>query len=111
MPSTKDYRELHEQVVSRPGAPQRLSALREETLTEIGLDELRRALRRSQTELAGEMGITQSAVSQFERGGDIKVSTLRDYVRGLGAELRIAAVFTEGDDETVVPIRIGSSED
>jgi DNA-binding XRE family transcriptional regulator len=110
MPSTKDYRRLHEQVVSRPGAAERLAALREETLAEIGLDELRRALQRSQTELAAEMGITQSAVSQLERGGDVKVSTLRNYVRGLGAELQIAAVFGEGDDETVVPIHIGAGE-
>lgn len=111
MPSTKDYRGLHEQVVSRPGAAERLAVLREETLAEIGLDELRRALQRSQVELAAEMGITQSAVSQLERGGDVKVSTLRNYVRGLGAELQIVAVFREGDDETVVPIHIGSSED
>lgn len=110
MPSTKDYRKLHAQVVSRPGAVERLAALREETLAEIGLDELRRALQRSQTELAAEMGITQSAVSQLERSGDVKVSTLRNYVRGLGAELQIAAVFGEGDHETVIPIHLGSCE-
>jgi DNA-binding XRE family transcriptional regulator len=107
MPSTKNYRTLHEQVVARPGAAERLLALRDETLAEIGLNELRAAFQRSQAELAAELGVTQSAVSQLERGGDVKISTLRNYLRGLGADLQIIAVFTQGDDETVVPLRIG----
>lgn len=37
MPSTKNYRELHDQVMARPGAVERLAALREDTLAEIGL--------------------------------------------------------------------------
>lgn len=80
-------------------------------MTDIGLGELRRALQRSQATLAIQIGITQSAVSQLERGGDVKVSTLRTYMHGLGADLRIAAVFREGDDETVVPLQLGQSED
>ena len=35
MPKTKSYQRLHEQVVSRPGAAERLDALREETLAEM----------------------------------------------------------------------------
>ena len=41
MPSTKSYRSLHDTVFSRDGATERLEALREETLAEIGLYELR----------------------------------------------------------------------
>jgi predicted transcriptional regulator len=59
-------------VVARPGAAERLAALRENTLAEIGLFELRRALDRSQTELAAELGISQPAISQLERAGDVK---------------------------------------
>jgi DNA-binding XRE family transcriptional regulator len=70
------------------------------------LNALRAAFQRSQAELAAELGVTQSAVSQLERGGDVKISTLRNYLRGLGADLQITAVFTPGDDETVVPLRI-----
>lgn len=44
MPSTKDYRDLRDQIMARPGAAERLAALREDTLAEIGLYELRRAL-------------------------------------------------------------------
>jgi predicted transcriptional regulator len=107
MPSTKKYRQLHEQVVSRPGAAERLAALREETLAEIGLFELRRALDRSQTELAVQLGISQSAISQIERAEDLKLSTLRTYLEHLGARLELLAVFGHDDDEHVVPIRVG----
>lgn len=108
MPSTKSYRELHDKVITRPAAAERLAPLREETLTEIGLYELRRALERSQTDLAAALGISQSAVSQLERGEDVKLSTLRNYVQGLGAHLQIMAVFDDGEKETVIPIRIGA---
>jgi predicted transcriptional regulator len=106
-PLTKSYRELHHQVVARPGAAERLAAIREETLAEIGLYELRRALDRSQTELAAELGISQSAISQLERAGDVKLSTLRTYLEHLGARLELLAVFENHDHEHVVPIRIG----
>lgn len=108
MPSTKSYRQLHEKVAARPGAGQRLAALRDETLAEIGLHELRRAIGRSQTDLAAELEITQSAVSQLERGDDLKLSTLRSYVQGLGAQLRVVAVFDTDLGETAIPIHIGS---
>lgn len=107
MPSTKDYRDLRDQVMARPGAAERLAALREDTLAEIGLYELRRALERSQADLAASLSISQSAVSQLERGEDIKLSTLRSYVQGLGAHLRVVAVFGDGSNETAIPIRIG----
>ena len=53
------------------------------------------------------LSISQSAVSQLERGEDIKLSTLRSYVQGLGAHLRVVAVFGDGSNETAIPIRIG----
>ena len=108
MPNTHDYRALHDEVLGRPGAPERLAALRSETLSEIGLHALRRTMDRSQTDLAAELGISQSAVSQLERGEDLKVSTLRSYLQGLGARLQITAVFDDGEAETAVPIRIGA---
>lgn len=107
MPSTKDYRDLRDQIIARPGAAERLAALREDTLAEIGLYELRRALERSQADLAASLSISQSAVSQLERGEDIKLSTLRSYIQGLGAHLRVVAVFGDGSNETAIPIRIG----
>ena len=107
MPTPKSYRDLHEKVLSREGAVERLGALRRQTLAEIGLYELRRALDRSQADLAADLGISQSAISQLERAGDVKLSTLRNYLERLGARLELLAVFGEEDDEQVVPIRVG----
>ena len=101
-----DFEKLHREVLARPGAEERLAALRSETLAEIGLQVLRRTLDFSQVDLAAELGISQSAVSQLERGDDLRVSTLRSYVHGLGARLQIMAVFDDGEAETAVPIRI-----
>ncbi len=103
----KSYRRLHEQVIARPGASERLAALRAETLSEIGLYELRRALDCSQAELALRIGDSQPAVSQLERAGDLRLSTLHKYLAGLGARLQVVALFGEGEDETAVPLRIG----
>ena len=98
MTRAKSYRTLHERVVARPGAEGRLAKLREQTLAEIGVYELRRARELSQTELAQRLNITQSAVSKFEHADDFRVSTLRDYVEALGGRLELRAQF---DDEDV----------
>ncbi len=108
MPNTNSYRELHSRVLARPGAAERLSTLRAETLAEIGLYSLRRSLERSQADLAAELGISQSAISQLEHGEDMRLSSLRNYIGGLGARLRILAVFGDDEIETAIPIRIGT---
>jgi len=104
MPRTKDYRILHDQVMARPGAAERLAKLRQETLAEIGLYELRRAQDLSQAELAERLQISQGAVSKFENSDDVRLSTLRQYIEALGGHLEIAARF----DDRVVPIDIGN---
>lgn len=51
MPSARSYKLLHEQVIARPGAEERLAALREATLEEIGLYELRQDSEQSTTKM------------------------------------------------------------
>ncbi len=104
MPKAKNYRVLHDQVMSRPGAAERLAKLRQETLAEIGLYELRRAQDLSQTDLAERLQITQAAVSKFENSDDVRLSTLRQYIEALGGHLEISARF----DDRVVAIEIGA---
>lgn len=108
MTTAKSYDDLRAKVIARPGATERLAALREETLAEIGLYELRRSRNQSQIDLASTLEISQSAISQIERGDDLKVSTLRTYVEGLGAHLQLIATFDTADEETSVPIKIGT---
>jgi len=104
---TKSYDKLHQKVMARSGAAERLAILREETLAEIGLYELRKTLQRSQTELASLLGISQSAVSQLERGQDIKLSTLRTYLETLGARLELVAVFDSAGVAIEIPLKVG----
>lgn len=91
MPSTKPYRILHDKVMARPGAAERIARHREETLKEIGLYELRQAQTLSQADLAGRLDVTQSAISKLEHAEDWRLSTLQHYVQGLGGELEIQA--------------------
>ncbi len=64
------------------------------------LAEFRRSLRRRQSSVKG---FPQPAISRIEGRNDIKVSTLVEYCRGLGAELTITArPLREGKNEGFV---------
>ena len=62
------------------------------------LTALREARALTQSALASEIGVSQARISQMEHQGDLTLSTLEEYVRGLGGELRVSVVFP---DETV----------
>jgi len=69
----------------------------EETLTAMPLDELRDARRLTQVQLAQVLRVSQGAVSKVERRNDMFVSTLRSYVRAIGGDLQLRAVFPDGE--------------
>lgn len=50
-------------------------------------------------ELAERVGIAQSDLSKLERRGDVRVSTLEQYARGLGATLRLVFEFPQEEVE------------
>jgi DNA-binding XRE family transcriptional regulator len=103
----KNFNELHRQVMARPGAKERLAALRAETLEEIRLYELRHVEAISQVDLAGRLDVTQGAISKLENSDDVRISTLRQYLEALGARLELVAVFD--DENRGVPISLGKS--
>lgn len=61
------------------------------------LDALRDAKQLTQVQIAQLLKISQGAVSKVERRTDMFVSTLRNYVRAIGGDLEIRAVFPDGD--------------
>lgn len=63
----------------------------------MALDALRDRRRLTQVQMAHLLKISQGAVSKVERRSDMFVSTLRNYVRAIGGDLEIRAVFPEGD--------------
>lgn len=58
---------------------------------EMTLQELRRALKRSQVTMAKTLGLQQAAVSRLENRSDWRLSTLQDYLQAMDFELEIYA--------------------
>lgn len=56
----------------------------------------------TQVELASRLGKSQGNVSELERRNDVYLSSLREYVEGLGGRLEVTAVFD--DDRRVVAV-------
>jgi DNA-binding XRE family transcriptional regulator len=82
-----------------PEAQARSRALAEKYRAEMPLDELREAREMTQMHLAKILGVNQAAVSKMERRADMYVSTLQDFVKAMGGELKITARFPEGTVE------------
>ena len=80
-----------------PEAQARAAALAEGMLVQMQLQELRKSRSLTQVEVARTLGVEQTAVSKLERREDMFVSTLRDYVRALGGELRLVAKFPDAE--------------
>ena len=80
-----------------PEAQARSAARAEATLVEMQLQELRKSRDVTQVGVAKVMNVDQAAVSKLERREDMYVSTLRDYVKALGGELKLVASFPDAD--------------
>ena len=65
------------------------------------LGDIRKAMSKTQTEIARELGVGQVAVAQLEKRSDLLLSTLQRYVRAAGAELSLI-VHTKQDAEIVL---------
>lgn len=99
MPATKNFAALRDQAKKDPARAKRIAhakavALREQAEYQLG--ELRQALDLTQTELAGMIGKSQSAVSQIESGEiALSLELLRSIITQLGGELQITAIFND----------------
>jgi transcriptional regulator with XRE-family HTH domain len=82
-----------------PEARERSSRLAAKYRAQMPLDELREARDMTQQHLARILKVNQAAVSKMERRTDMYVSTLQDFVRAMGGELKITASFPEGTVE------------
>jgi transcriptional regulator with XRE-family HTH domain len=80
-----------------PEAQARATARAQGMLLEMQLQELRKTKNITQIELAQVMQVEQAAISKIERREDLHLSTLRQYIKALGGELKLVASFPEGD--------------
>ena len=60
---------------------------------ELSLQDLRKALNRTQSELAKTLNVGQDTVSRYEQRSDMLLSTLQSYVSAMGGELHLIARF------------------
>jgi len=92
-----------ERLLRRPGMAEAVEALEVEAdeldrVHAMSLAMVREAGRRTQAEIASELGISQGAVSQMERRQDMLLSTLRNYITATGAENPRIVVTVGGRD-------------
>jgi transcriptional regulator with XRE-family HTH domain len=59
----------------------------------LTLQELRKAKRLTQAQLAEALGIRQATIAQMEKRSDLMLSTLRSYVEAMGGKLRLTVEF------------------
>ncbi len=62
------------------------------------LGAIRKAMSKTQTEIARELGVGQVAVAQLEKRSDLLLSTLQRYVRAAGAELSLVVHTKQGGE-------------
>jgi predicted transcriptional regulator len=65
-------------------------------MSEMPLNELRRARGLSQKTLAENLHVQQPAIAKMERRTDMYISTLRSHIEAMGGELEITAHFPDG---------------
>jgi DNA-binding XRE family transcriptional regulator len=93
----------HQEVRSRrPDTPERRAAIaqqKELILAEIELHALRERRGVTQTALAQALEVSRPRVSRIEHDGeDLRISTMERYVQALGGQLKLTAVFDDGEE-------------
>jgi DNA-binding XRE family transcriptional regulator len=75
----------------------------ERVLTGVVLQDLRKAQKVTQRELAKRLGVSQNRISKIEKGqfDKTQLGTVRKYVKALGGELEVSARF----GTVAVPLR------
>ena len=91
----KKYKQLRARMDAK--RRQRAATRAQAMLSEMPLQELRRARKLSQETLADLLGQRQSGISKIEQRTDMYVSTLRKYVEAMGGHLDIVARFPDGE--------------
>jgi ribosome-binding protein aMBF1 (putative translation factor) len=84
-----------------PESRKRADELAKQMLAEYkALEEVRAARALTQQRLAQILGKDQSVISRLERRTDMYISTLAEFIEGMGGKLEIRAIFP--DSEVVI---------
>jgi transcriptional regulator with XRE-family HTH domain len=88
----RDIRRTHP-----PEVEERIRKRVEEAAGVMTLYQLREARNLTQVSLAKVLNVNQGAVSRMEKRTDMYVSTLRNFIKAMGGQLQVKAVFPEGE--------------
>ena len=90
-------RTLNEVIATLPeGERAKVEARARELMAEeMSLQDLRKAIGKTQTAIAKRLKVGQDAVSKLETRSDMYISTLRGFVRAMGGELELVARFPD----------------
>jgi DNA-binding XRE family transcriptional regulator len=90
-------RTLKEIVASLPESEQvQIDARARDLIAEeMSLQQLRKAIGKTQTAIAKKLKVGQHAVSKLETRSDMYLSTLRGFVEAMGGELELVAKFPD----------------
>jgi transcriptional regulator with XRE-family HTH domain len=91
----KSFRELKEKM--SPERREKIEDRAQAILISMALQELRQTRHLTQQELAEILHVNQAALSKMENQTDIRVSTLRKLLAGMGGKLKLVAEFPDGD--------------
>lgn len=94
-------------VAGTPGLETRIERQRRLLEFEVGLAALRKRRGLTQADLSETLDMTQANVSRIEHEDDVYLSTLANYVGGLGGSLEIHAIFDD-EDVPLTPARKAS---
>ena len=92
---TKKWNELRAKV--SPERDAKIRKMTQELAEQMPLNELRKALKYTQEQIAAELEISQASVSKMERQPDMFVKTLERFVKAMGGRLDVRAVFPQGE--------------
>ena len=90
-------RTLNEVVASLPEVERaKIEARARELIAEeMSLQDLRKAIGKTQTAIAKRLKVGQDAVSKLETRSDMYISTLRSVLKAMGGELELIARFPD----------------
>lgn len=96
----RKFMEIQKEILADPEKRARGEREIEAMRAAMRLADIREERKATQASLAAMLGMTQANVSRIENADNLYLSTLADYVAGLGGHLEINAVF----DDEVLPV-------
>jgi transcriptional regulator with XRE-family HTH domain len=85
-------KEWEENVLSAPGAAERVAQIEDELRLASGLTALREEAGLSQRELAMRIGVSQPRVAAIERSRNVTLDVLEEYIEAVGGHLEVNVV-------------------